>query len=355
MTGSGTPSVSSSVSVDAEDGQPSINGFGAFIFPERVTVSDIGAELGELKEADLDNRYRNQEPLYEKEFQDGSGISISTTEVSRTREVVIDHKLSNGEEVIVSDDGFIGVFMPKENAIPFLNTIFGTALTLGYRGELLLESDLCQFEWDRSSKQIRITSYDIMSERNRDALMRDDPRSNQHKAWSRPKRTQLRIDRCKEILDRAQDYMTNPELHNDLILSFEGFTLVLRGAFRAAFLYGWMIIETFLAKLWDDYVNSQKGKPGQSNTPLKNSSQLAINDIIINFSNTGKISGRVSNLLHKIRKKRNDIVHDRVTVDIDEAAGCLQVVNLIIRNRLQNPQFPFSDIENTKLVSRWNC
>lgn len=194
-----------------------------------------------------------------------------------------------------------------------------------------------------------------MSERNRDALMRDDPRSNQHKAWSKPKRTQLRIDRCKEILDRAQDYMTNPELHNDLILVFQGFTLVLRGAFRAAFLYGWMIIETFLAKLWDDYVNSQKGKPGQGNAPLKNSSQLAINDIIINFTNAGTISRRLSNLFHKMRKKRNDIVHDRVSVDIDEAAGCLQVATLIIRNRLHNLQSPFLDIENTKLVSIWNC
>lgn len=142
MTESGTSYVSSSVFEEDEDGESSINGFGAFIFPERVTVSDIGAELGELKEADPGNRYRNREPLYEKEFQDGSGISISTTEVSRSREVVIEHKLRNGEEVIVSDDGFVGVFMPKENAIPFLNTIFGTALTLGYRGELLLESDL---------------------------------------------------------------------------------------------------------------------------------------------------------------------------------------------------------------------
>jgi hypothetical protein len=258
--------------------------------------------------------------------------------------------------VIVSDDSFVGVFVPKKDeAISFLNTIFATAYTWTIRGELLQESDVCEFEWNRNSKLIRITSYNIMSERNRDALMRDDPSSNQYPSWSYPPRRQLMIDKCKKILDRAEEYATRPELNNDLILVFEGSTLVLRGSFKAAFLYGWMIIETFLAELWDEYVESQKGKPMKDNSPLKNASGSTSNDRISQFANAGKISRTVSNLFHKMRKKRNDIIHNRQSAEEDEAAGCLRVATLIILNRLLNPDSPFLQIEDTKLVALWKC
>jgi hypothetical protein len=350
-----TSYISSSVFEEGADDEPSINGFGAFIFPERVTVSDRSPKLGDLKGPDPILSYKNQEPLYERRSPAGKGISVSTTDVSRTREVVVEHKFPSGKEVIVSDDGFVGVFMPKDEAVSFLNIIFATAFTWGIRGELLQESDVCEFEWNTNSKLIRITSYDIMSERNRDALMRDDPTSNQYVLWSQPDRLQLKIDHCKTILNRSEDYWTNPELHNDLILIFEGFTLILRGSFRAAFLYGWMIIEIFLGKLWDLYVNSQKGNNPSKGKTLKNSNKLDSKDIICGFATNGTISGTVSNLFHEMRKKRNKIIHARDSVNVDEAYGCVRVATLIILNRLRNPQSPFLEIEKTKLVSLWNC
>jgi hypothetical protein len=186
------------------------------------------------------------------------------------------------------------------------------------------------------------------------SLTRDDPNSNQFSSWRNHPRQRLRIDRWKEILERAYDYTTKPDLHNDLILVYEGYTLLLGGAFKGAYLYGWMIIENFLSKLWETYVESLEGRSRDEKKALTNSKNWTSYHDIEMLSIVGKIkNSTVRKLFNNLRKLRNDVVHNRKDISIEEARACLRAAVIIMLNRLRN-QDPFLDLEKNDLVEVFN-
>jgi hypothetical protein len=58
------------------------------------------------------------------------------------------------------------------------------------------------------------------------------------------------------MLERSYDYLTVEDakrnVYEDLLLALEGYTLYYREAFKGAYLYGWMIIETVIDQIWKD-------------------------------------------------------------------------------------------------------
>jgi len=312
------------------DGEISYSGFGAFIFPEPVTLSDDSGTLRNLEELNLDPS-------------------------PRSRQVALTHEI-NGKPIIVSDDGFVGVFMPEEEAKSFLNTILATLLTRGIQGQFLQDNDLCGFKWYPDRNQIWLDRISIPSERLLFSLIRDDQNYHLYDLWTKYPRRVLNKDTCKQVLERAFEYTTKPELNKDLILVFEGYTLLFSNANRGAFLYGWMIIETFLEKLWEEYVDSLKDRTRNEKDTLKDYRSWTSHHHIEMFALVGIIQDMtVRNLFNKLRKKRNDIVHKREDVTAEESAGCLRIAMLIILNRLRNEKNPFLELENTQLVELWDC
>jgi hypothetical protein len=311
-----------------EQAESALNAYGAFFFPQLVTIDDQNVKLGDLQ---------------------------SRPWQSHSRDVVIEHLVPNGDKVLVSDDGLVVVFKQnKLDALSFLNTIFATALTFSIQGEFLQERDVCHIQYYPKSRYLWINSYQIPSERMTFSLLRDNPSSGQHEDWRQYPRRLLKPDEFRRIADRAYEYTTKPELHDDLILAFESFTLLIREAFNGAFLFGWMIVETFLAKLWKEYVESQK-RTSDDKQALRDFRSWTGYHHIEMFAAVGKVNPTVRNLLNRLRKKRNDIVHNRDTVTRDEASGCLRVATVILLNRLKNPDTPFLNLEQTPLVDLWRC
>jgi hypothetical protein len=331
------------------------DGFGTFIYPQPVTVTDGNSiVLGPLREPDP-SQGRSRQLLEKRELSDNEIQHVMDDNSMRTRQMVVEYKNRSGTPVIISDDGFVVVLIKsREEALSFLNTIFATMVTYDVQGEAVQDSDLCGFQWDSNSGLIGIIEYDILSMRVRFSLTRDDPNSNQFSSWRNHPRQRLRIDRWKEILERAYDYTTKPDLHNDLILVYEGYTLLLGGAFKGAYLYGWMIIENFLSKLWETYVESLEGRSIKDKDALTNHNTWTNHHHIEMLSVAGKINKpTVRNLFNRMRKIRNDAMHNRKNISSDEAAGCLRASVVILLNRLNN-QDPFLDLEKSKLVELWN-
>ncbi len=214
-------------------------------------------------------------------------------------------------------------------------------------------NDICHFKWFPNLKVLHIDEYHIPSERTMFSLLRDDPNSKQYRDWKYHPRTPLKIDVCKQILDRAFEYTTKPELHDYLILILEGYTLFTKNSYKGTFLYGWMIIETFLAKLWKEYVDSLAGRSKNDKAALKDFRSWTSYHHIEMFSALGKMEDTtVRNLFNQLRKNRNSITHSREDVEEREAVGCLRVSRTILLNRLRN-QSPFLDLEKNELVELW--
>jgi hypothetical protein len=351
---SGHSSVASIVFDGREYVELKPDGFGTFIFPQPVIVSDDGSiVLRQLIEPNP-SQDKSRRALARRELSDNEIQHVMDDDSSRWREAVGEYRDRSGNLIIISDDGFVGVLMPRQEAQSLLNTIFATMITHGIQGEVVQDSDLCGFQWDSNSRLIRIIQYDALSWRVRFSLTRDDPNSNQFTSWENHRRTTLTIDKWNKILDRVYDYTTSPDLHNDLILAFEGYTLLFEKAYKPAYLYGWMIIEDFLSKLWETYVESLEGRSSKDKEALTNHNTWTNHHHIEMLSVAGKINKpTVRDLFNKMRKIRNDVVHNRKDISIDEAAGCLYAAVVIMLNRLNNRD-PFLDLEKIKLVELWN-
>jgi hypothetical protein len=54
----------------------------------------------------------------------------------------------------------------------------------------------------------------------------------------------------------------------------------------------------------------------------------------------------VRDIFNTLRRKRNEIVHDRREIDEKDAYYCLNISDKILRNRINTPAMPFVGIES---------
>lgn len=290
-------------------------GFGSFFYPTVITVNDISSALGKTLER-------------------------------HTRKVVLKYTF-NEKQLFVTDDGFVCLMVAQaEDALTQLNTIFATGIAWGIMNEKIISKDLCRCSL-KNGTNIMITDYYIPSERVMFSLQRDEA-GEKLSEWKEYPRRLVNLDTCKGILHMAYWFTLNPNLHNDLMLLFEGYSLYYKDAFVGAFLYGWMIVETFLARLWDEYVDSRDRKNNDKRA-LKDFRSWTSYHHIEMFCILGIMAPETRDLFNNLRRKRNQVVHDRIEVNKLEAYNCLNVARKILRNRTKTPDKPFLEITNADI------
>jgi hypothetical protein len=235
-----------------------------------------------------------------------------------------------------------------ELVIKILNTIFASArLFLDIRLDIVRIGELCNFEWISYSEFIRIVGYAFV-ERNIFSLQRDK-NDQSFEEWKNVyNRKLITRDEMIKIIQFAYWILQRNDLHMDLILLFDGYTLYYRGAFTASFLYGWMIIETFLTKIWKEYVDSLD-RPQADKNALYAPDTWTTYRYIEKLSAANKMETTIRDVLNRLRLIRNSIVHDTKDVCYKDAYYCLSIGDRILRNRINTPNTPFIDIDKTLL------
>jgi hypothetical protein len=235
-----------------------------------------------------------------------------------------------------------------ELVIKILNTIFASArLFLDIRLDIVRIGELCNFEWISYSEFIRIVGYAFV-ERNIFSLQRDK-NDQSFEEWKNVyNRKLITRDEMIKIIQFAYWILQRNDLHMDLILLFDGYILYYRGAFTASFLYGWMIIETFLTKIWKEYVDSLD-RPQADKNALYAPDTWTTYRYIEKLSAANKMETTLRDVLNRLRLIRNSIVHDTKDVCYKDAYYCLSIGDRILRNRINTPNTPFIDIDKTLL------
>jgi hypothetical protein len=134
----------------------------------------------------------------------------------------------------------------------------------------------------------------------------------------------------------------------------DGYTLYFRHAFNGAYVYGWMILETVIDRIWKEYVTTLKISSDDKKKDKESSQWTTQHYIEILFALT-KINLIERNLLTKLRKKRNDVMHNRKIVHHDEAFWCLRLAAVTSLNRMLGNANIFHDPDENPLVEVWNC
>lgn len=286
------------------------HGFGAFCVPF-VTISDTTAVLKPTKQID------------------GKWI----------RDVVTISSFSDCK-ILVTDDGFFGVIgMSKLESLKMLNLIFANSLfTMDFLAKVASNLDLIEFE--HNSEKTLTMGHMKTTQRNVISFERDTSGAS-HRV-NRINRTQIKIETTKQWVDGGHD-LSKTNFVNDVLLLAEGFTFVLDEQYRAAFLYCWMLIETFVDELWQDYAKSLERTSNEKKDLFSHRNWFVYHQIEV-FSFIGKMNKSSRDILTTLRKKRNEVIHAKQEITEKEAIDCLVVAQKIIENRI-NGKEPFYNIE----------
>jgi hypothetical protein len=257
------------------------------------------------------------------------------------RKIRLITEADNMGRIMVTDDGFVCFFLEDDHqVIKFLNTVFASArLLCGVIGYIVRLGELCNFDWVPGNQYIDIMGYALI-ERNVISFQRD----GDNQTFDRPRKL-VTPRKMKQTINFANSVLSNKDIHIDLILLFDGFTLHYKEAHTAAYLYGWMMIETFLGKIWNEYVDSMN-RSSKDKVSLKEHRTWTTHHHIEMLSAVNKMDDKTRNLLHKLRQKRNSIIHDRKDIGEKEAYNCLLIADQILRNRFNNPNTPFVNVHD---------
>jgi hypothetical protein len=166
-------------------------------------------------------------------------------------------------------------------------------------------------------------------------------------SWRVIDRKTVAISKFKEMVSFAYTVLSKyPILHRDLLLLFEGYTLLSKDALNGAYLYGWMMIETFLDELWEEYVESLQLNRVDKDSLKHHDRWTGYHQIEI-FSILNRLDLNSRTLLNRLRRIRNKIIHDRYNALMNEAEECLFTAYKILRNRVKNSESPFTGIGKT--------
>jgi hypothetical protein len=166
-------------------------------------------------------------------------------------------------------------------------------------------------------------------------------------------RRPIPIEAIKKVLVYRVVRSSEGTVYDGLLLALEGYTLFYREALRAAYLYGRMIVETGIDRMWKEYVTSLKiSSDDKSN--LKDSGRWTIQHKTEVLFASQEIHPKYRDLLKRLRKKRNDIMHEKQAVSRREAFGCLRVATVTTLNRVSGNTDIFHDPKEKQLVEEWD-
>lgn len=293
--------------------------------------------------------------ITENKEQRDNLLSKSKSLGHRIRRIVLNHRLKNNIRVLVTDDGFLGVFENNITyALKIINTTFATGITWGLGNEYVRKQDLCRFSLVKEGSYIHLDRIGGPSERNMFSFQREGD-TGLHD-WSLIEPRRIPMDDIRRILDRSYEYLaiqdSNKNLYADLMLLLDGFTLYYRGAYRGAYIYGWMIIETVIDHIWKEYVTGLKITSDDKKN-LKLSSQWTSQHKSEVLFASGKMDPKHRNLLKKLRKKRNDIMHEKQAVSSEEAFRCLRPAAVTAPNRMLGNTDIFHDPKEKQFEETW--
>ncbi len=258
------------------------------------------------------------------------------------RKIKVNYELPSFK-ILVSDDGFFGVLsINKEAAKKILNIIFATLLVDKKMGaEQISDDDLIPFRWEENTDEISFDQL-LPTQRNHIALERDsDETFHRLKFFVR---NLINEEEVKPLLKVSYEFSKNSELSDDLILLAEGWSLYSAKSFNAAYLYSWMLIEAFLDRLWRSYITTID-RTSDERENLKSHRNWSVYHHIEVFSFIDKMNSKTRKLLTHLRRKRNEIIHDRHEATNGDVLNCLETAYRIIRNQLSGRDW-FHEVPN---------
>lgn len=278
---------------------------------------------------------------------DNEESNLEKPSAHKTRKARFSQNLTDSIQVVVTDDGFIGLIMDgsDDEILKFLNALISTMLSKGQRSLFVSDSDLCSFDYDFDKQTVVISNSEVFSLRNRFEFERDS--NETYSLWRETPRDTVSMKVLAGWFTFALKFYQNEELRNYLLLLGESWGLSYGKMYKASFLYSWMIIETSLEQFWKNHIDSLNLVEPEKDIFRKKVKNIS--NIIEVLKKLSKIDEKTFQSIEKMRDLRNKLIHKMSTsISPDDAHNCLHVANEIIYNKFNQLRSPFVNIELVK-------
>lgn len=292
-------------------------GFGAFCYPPLTIYDDDRIPLNELDLAEVNKRKTKGGFLDENDFQ-----------------------------VLITEDGFIApVTENKKLAFEFLNVFFSILITKFHKARYITSDDLVPFSWESGSNEITLNLNHSVSLRNQFEAKRGHEET--FSDWKLIPRQETHSLFILKMIDFTERFTKNEVMKTDLLLLGESSGSYFDRHFRASLLSSWVVIEGILVNLWDEHISKLERTKKESEA-LKNTHTWSVANFVEVFSFLKMMNDDARKCISKLRKIRNDTVHDKTkNVTEREAFNSLSVAIDMIYNRL-NQENIFKGIKYTE-------
>ena len=234
----------------------------------------------------------------------------------------------NGNILIITKDGFIAVGIDnKYEALKELNTVMASALISEIPVISIKEFELGEAKIDIKTKTITNFSVGLSSLRN--ILGSSIPQPLIHAREIVSSETLINVIKIAEKISKSS------ELQNLSLILLEAYTHVINMEYSAAFLLSWYIIEHDLMVEWDKMLGN-KGITGKRKKKLRSHLLYKTADRVIETLNLlSKIPDDDYLKLIKLKKIRNNIIHNGETPSKEDAEKCFDYAFNIVKTLIK--------------------
>ncbi len=304
-------------------------GCGTFFFPPRW----IGESI-EFPKVILTNDWKKLEPLFEK-----------------YREIIYKTNYQDFS-ILVCRDGFIGICGIEHKSkgdyfnldwqrrfLEMLQVMTVIGLLLNKEMLIVRSNDIFQFIKEIDDKNL----FQIGMGRNlrygssRDSLYFERVGSSSYRFFFglAPPRTLISISEIETIIKTAKNYFGITEFLDDLITLLEAYTHFYYDEFNQSFTLSWVIIEAWIDEKWKDLIdNSELPLANKRINNLKESSSWYASHKSLALFLADYIESEDFKIIDELRRKRNDYLHERKSIEKEDAFKCFEFVKKIIKCKL---------------------
>lgn len=254
------------------------------------------------------------------------------TKEYRTRgmeEVVLSGKF-NESKVHVTRDGEIMIETgDRSYAKKLFNLIFAISTYYGVECQAVQEDELDEWKLKEDGKYVH-NSFGIRFSK-RSSL--SSLRYPEYNAMLYPRRKQLSREMLEDIISKAEIIFSQDFASSNLTFWLEAKTHLSRNELPQAYLMAWIVIEKSVWKAWYDFLD-QSDIRGKLSNKLRNPRATSFDRQIDYLAVTNIIDKHEYETLDKLRKVRNDFIHQGKTVLKEDVEKCLSVSESYIKEYL---------------------
>lgn len=237
------------------------------------------------------------------------------------------HSAEIGEQkVVITKDGFVGIDEPNNKAVvlDILNTMFGTSILIEHPFEAATRDDLIEIAIDEDGDITNRTGSP--STRRRHATPEPWMNSKRNRHRGPPVERKLIDEKyLEDLCSLTKDIYEDGQMKERINSTLQAYTHHVNGEYTQAFLLAWISIEQYINDKLDKYLKENKGVNSDRRRNMQRGGHWSASHLIELMEVSDCISGHRYEKITNMRKRRNEIVHDTDSANVDESK---EIVNL---------------------------